>query len=231
VTVLHVHQGGYISPRHDLMEIANLDRVWANVAVYSSQLPWVHVGDRVRLVLPAFPGRTWMGRLRFLYPTLNSKSRTVTARLSFPAGHGLLRPGMYAEATLIAKAAKTLAVPASAVLRSHEGDFVIIGRSEGHFLPVQVRLGAESRGWIAITRGLKSGQAVVDNAQFLLYSESQFQSVKARMLPAVRSGQAGHKGPQGAAGTSYRPALQKPGSPANPKAMSGMVMGPGGGHD
>lgn len=234
VTSLRIHQGGYVSPQHNLMEIANLDRVWSNVAIYTSQLPWIHVGERVVLTLPAYPGRVWTGRVRFLYPTLNARSRTVTARLSFPAKGGILKPGMYAEASVQARARKELAVPASAVLRTQSGSYVMIGRPQGHFLPVQVDLGAESGGWIAVTRGLRVGETVVDNAQFLLYSESQFQSVQARMLPATRGAQNRTQNqlpssPRTLAKPSGRPAA-KPRSNAN--SMAGMVMGPGGhGHD
>ncbi len=180
---LGVHQGGYISPRHDFMRIANLDRVWMNVAIYSSQLPWVRIGDPVRLTLPTYPGRVWAGHVTFLYPTLDPKTRTVTARLSVPAQDGVLRPGMYAQATVLARPRKALAVPASAVLRTRRGDFVMVGSGHGHFVPVQVALGPSSRGWTAIRRGLTAGEKVVDAAQFLLYSESQIQAVQARMLP------------------------------------------------
>ena len=182
VETLNVRQGGYVSPQTNLYEIANLDRIWVNVALYSYQLPWVHIGDTVRLHLPAYPGKSWEGRLNFLYPTLDPKNRTVTARLSFPNPGGILRPGTYATATILASAGETLAVPSSAVLRTAQGDYVMLGESNGHFLPVEVALGAESDGWVAIDKGLKAGDRVVESAQFLLYSESQFQSVKARML-------------------------------------------------
>ncbi len=180
---LGVHQGGHISPRHDFMRITNLDRVWVNVAIYASQLPWVRIGDPVRLTLPAYPGRVWAGHLTFLYPTLDPKTRTVTARLSVATQGGSLRPGMYAQATVLTRPRQALAVPASAVLRTRRGDFVMIGSGQGHFLPVQVVLGPSSRGWTVIRRGLAAGEKVVDAAQFLLYSESQFQAVQARMLP------------------------------------------------
>ncbi|MBU2809021.1 efflux RND transporter periplasmic adaptor subunit [Acidithiobacillus ferrooxidans F221] len=182
VETLHVRQGGYVSPQSNVYAIANLDRVWVNVALYSYQLPWVKTGNPVRLHLPAYPGRVWAGRLNFLYPTLDPKSRTVTARLSFSNPGGNLRPGMYADATIVASPEEALAVPSSAVLHTAQGDYVMLGEHDGHFLPVQVALGPEVDGWVAVDKGLEAGDRVVESAQFLLYSESQFQSVKARML-------------------------------------------------
>ena len=182
VTRLGVREGGYVSSQTPFYEIANLERVWVNTALYDYQLPWVALGDPVRLHLPAYPGRTWRGRVSFIYPTLDPQTRTVSARLSIANPDGLLRPGMYANAALTSRPQSALAVPQSAVLHTEQGDFVMLARGEGHFLPVQVALGAQAEGWVEVREGLKAGEQVVESAQFLLYSESQFQSVKARML-------------------------------------------------
>ena len=246
VESLDVRQGGYVSPQTNIYAIANLDRVWVNVALYSYQLPWIRIGNPVRLHLPAYPGKTWEGRLSFLYPTLDPKSRTVTARLSFPNPGGNLRPGTYADATVLASPEETLAVPSSAVLRTAQGDYVMLGEGQGHFLPVEVALGPEADGWVAIDKGLKTGDRVVESAQFLLYSESQFQSVKARMLggntaptksamPGSGNSQSQNSGltqgreplaPAAPAGDAGAPPT--PPASSGPGAMAGMNMGQGG---
>lgn len=246
VETLNVRQGGYVSPQTNIYEIANLDRVWVNVALYSYQLPWVQIGNSVRLHLPAYPGEAWEGRLNFLYPTLDPKNRTVTARLSFPNPGGILRPGTYATATILASAGETLAVPSSAVLRTAQGDYVMLGEGQGHFLPVEVALGPEADGWVAIDKGLKTGDRVVESAQFLLYSESQFQSVKARMLggntaptksamPGSGNSQSQNSGltqgrepPAPAAPAGDAGAPPTPPASSGPGAMAGMNMGQGG---
>ena len=189
----------------------------------------------MRLHLPAYPGEAWEGRLNFLYPTLDPQNRTVTARLSFPNPGGNLRPGTYATATILASAEKTLAVPSSAVLHTAQGDYVMLGEGQGHFLPVEVALGPEADGWVAIDKGLKTGDRVVESAQFLLYSESQFQSVKARMLGNGNS-QPQHRGlnpgrespaPAAPAGDAGAP-LTPPQASSGPGTMAGMNMGQGG---
>ena len=243
IETLNVRQGGYVSPQTNAYAIANLDRVWVNVALYSYQLPWVRIGNSVRLHLPAYPGEAWEGRLNFLYPTLDPKNRTVTARLSFPNPGGNLRPGAYATATILASAEETLAVPSSAVLRTAQGDYVMLGEGQGHFLPVEVALGPEADGWVAIDKGLKTGDRVVESAQFLLYSESQFQSVKARMLggntaptksamPGSGNSRSQHSGltpgrePPAPAGDASAPPT--PPASSGPGTKAGMNMGQGG---
>ena len=246
VESLDVRQGGYVSPQTNIYAIANLDRVWVNVALYSYQLPWIRIGNPVRLHLPAYPGKTWEGHLSFLYPTLDPKSRTVTARLSFPNPGGNLRPGTYANATVLASPEETLAVPSSAVLRTGQRDYVMLGEGQGHFLPVEVALGPEADGWVAIDKGLKTGDRVVESAQFLLYSESQFQSVKARMLggntaptksamPGSGNSRSQNSGltqgrepPAPAAPAGDAGAPPTPPASSGPGAMAGMNMGQGG---
>ncbi|MHB1666902.1 MAG: efflux RND transporter periplasmic adaptor subunit [Thiomonas sp.] len=252
VTALNIRQGSYVSSQNSLFEIANLDRVWVNVALYDYQMPWVRLGDGVQLQLPAYPGRNWDGRLNFLYPTLDPQTRTITARLSFANPGGILRPGMYANATVQAQAQTALALPSSAVLRTQDGDYAMLAQAGGHFLPVQVALGPEANGWVVIARGLKAGDQVVESAQFLLYSESQFQSVKARMLgghagasgmpatgampgmPPASAPQAGAAGPMTprtvapmAAPTVAPPATPAAAPPPAAGSMAGMNMAPG----
>ncbi|MBU2779640.1 efflux RND transporter periplasmic adaptor subunit, partial [Acidithiobacillus caldus] len=190
------------------------------------QLPWVRIGDRVELRSEEFPGKLWQGRLSFLYPTQNPQSRTVTARLSFANPDGVLRPGMYVTAQVWTQAHRVLAVPDSAILRTEQGNFVMLQQAAGHFLPVQVEVGPTADGWTAISRGLHAGEKVVDNTQFLLYSESQFQSVRARML-------GGNLGSKHTARTTAEHASPTAPTSKNSSAsgsMAGMHMG-GGGHD
>ncbi len=205
VTRLEVRQGSYVSPQTPFCDIANLQRVWVDMALYDNQLPWVASGDPVQLESPSWPGQHWHGTIRFIYPTLDPRTRTVSARLSIDNPHGTLRPGMYVEALVTGQPQKTLAIPRSAVLHGEQGDFVMLAQGQGHFLPVQVRLGAQSGDFVGVSNGLAAGDRIAESAQFLLYAESAFQSVKARMLGGntvpdrsapIRHGMNGMKGGQ-----------------------------------
>ncbi|MHB8348395.1 MAG: efflux RND transporter periplasmic adaptor subunit [Acidiferrobacterales bacterium] len=226
IMAMNIRQGSYAGSRNTLYQIANLDRVWVKVALYSYQLPWVQPGDPVRLHLAFGPGRIWKGHLNFLYPTLNPRDRTITARLSFRNAGDVLRPGMYATATIVSYPREALAVPGSAILRTGQGNYVMLAQGEGHFLPVQVSLGPQTDGWVEIRKGLNSGDRVVESAQFLLYSESQFQSVKARLLGGntVSKSDTAEPGTVPSDGISHQ---RKPGKAARTPqnaAMPGMNM-------
>ncbi len=182
VLALGTRTGGYVTPGMTLFKLADLGRVWVKVALYSYQLPWVALGDPVRLRLAHDPAKVWNGRVSFLYPMLNETNRTLEARLTFDNPAGMLRPGMYVNATLLGTPRTALAIPADAVLRSTEGDYVMVAEGQGRFLPTQVALGPESGGWVEIRAGLKKGEQVAESAQFLLYAESQVQQLNARLL-------------------------------------------------
>ncbi|HET9122397.1 MAG TPA: efflux RND transporter periplasmic adaptor subunit [Acidiferrobacteraceae bacterium] len=182
VLALGARAGGYVHAGTTLFKLADLRRVWARIALYSYQLPWVQLGDRVELALASAPGHTWHGRIGFLYPTLDPQNRTVEARVPLSNRRGLLRPGMYVRAQVEGAPRTALAVPADAVLHMAGTDYVMQATGHGHFLPTQVRLGASSGGWVQVRRGLSEGDRVAESAQFLLYAESQLQQVRARML-------------------------------------------------
>lgn len=182
VTELTVREGANVTPEMRLFTLADLSHVWVNVEVYANQLPWVKIGDPVELTLAFVPGRRWQGRIDYLYPTLNPQSRTVTARLQFDNPDGVLRPGMYANATIGAdEHNKVLSVPREAVLHTGTQNSVILALGAGHFQPVIVHTGAENDGYVEIVDGLREGQKIVLSGQFLLDAEANFQGAGARM--------------------------------------------------
>ncbi len=182
VLALGARTGSYITPNTVLFKLADLRRVWVRLPFYSYQLPWVGLGNPVHLRLANDPAKTWNTRVSFLYPALNTASRTVEGRASLDNPAGLLRPGMFMDATVLGTPRMALVVPTGAVLRSAGGDYVMVAEGRGHFIPVEVALGPESGGWVEIRRGLEKGEQVVTSAQFLLYSESQVQEINARLL-------------------------------------------------
>ncbi len=202
VTRLGAREGGYVTPATSLLTVTGLRRVWVNVALYPDQAPWVRLGDAATLRLPSVPGRVWHGRIAFVYPTVNDRSRTVTARLSFPNPDRVLRPGLYASVRIDAHPiARTLYVARSAVL--HDGRdraYVFIARGRGHFRLVAVRTGIETPGRAQILAGLQHGEMVVTHGQFMLDADAQIHGIAARTNdPTPDAAQKGARAVQSAA--------------------------------
>ena len=182
VTSITARVGDPVRPGKPLMVLTDLSRVWVDVAFYSDQLAWVKPGDPVTLRLPDIPGRVYRGRLHFVDPRLNARSRTVRARVSVENPDGFLKPGMYIEATMHPDPRPdVLVVPREALIRNGTETIVITEVGHGHFRPVRVTAGVRSEHWVEVRSGLHKGDRVVVSGQFLLDAESQFENVSARM--------------------------------------------------
>ena len=81
VVAKHVSEGAYVQTGTRIYTLADLDRVWLELAAYESDLPWIHYGQEVRFTTPAHPGETFRGRVSFVSPFLDEPSRTVTVRV------------------------------------------------------------------------------------------------------------------------------------------------------
>ncbi|MDR2551014.1 MAG: efflux RND transporter periplasmic adaptor subunit [Desulfobulbus sp.] len=183
--------GARIMAGEELLQIADLSTVWVLADIYEYELPWVRIGQAVRVTLPYVGdsdgktgGESVAGTIAYLYPTLESETRTVKARIEV-ANPGLsLKPAMYAQVAIAAGAsAETLTIPASAVLNSGREQTVFVALGQGRFAPRQVTCGLrDDQGFIQILSGLDPGEAVVVSAQFMLDSESRLREALDKML-------------------------------------------------
>jgi multidrug efflux pump subunit AcrA (membrane-fusion protein) len=182
VTELGVREGMRVTPQKNLYTIADLSTVWVIAHIYAGQADWVEPGNKVVLSLPFHPGRQWQGRVDYVYPFMEPMTRTVKSRLVFENKNGLLKPNMFATATIQADPKKdVLTVPEEAVIRTGRRSVVVTALGEGRFRPVEVTTGIEANGRVEIQKGLAENQLVVTNSQFLIDAESDLQAGLQRM--------------------------------------------------
>ncbi len=174
--------GQYVMPTTELYQIADLTKLWVYVDVYENELPWVRVGDGAEMRVNAAPGRVFEGKVTYIYPTIDPKTRTARLRLEFANREGVLKPDMFAEVTLRAgQRVQALAVPSEAVVRSGAREQVFVVRAPGKFEPREVRVGLSAEGWTEVLEGVRVGEEVVTSAQFLIDSESKLREVAGKM--------------------------------------------------
>lgn len=184
VTVKKVLEGMRVMAGEELLQIADLSRVWVNADIYEYELPWVKVGQTARVELPFSPDQVLSGKITYIYPFVQNETRTVKARIEFPNPGLALKPEMYANVLIdTAAVPDALAVPEHAVLRSGKGQTVFVALGEGKFEPRAVVTGVTNDdGLVQILSGLKDGEQVVTSAQFMLDSESKLREAIEKML-------------------------------------------------
>jgi len=185
VMKIGAREGQYVTPATEIYMIADLSTVWVYADIYEYELPWVKQGDVVEMQLVGIPGRIFTGKLTYIYPYANAKTRTIKVRLAFDNPDLLLKPNMFAELTIKAdKRLNSLVIPAEAVIRSGTRNQVFVVRAKGKFEPRLVVLGLSSGDKVEVLKGLKLGEKVVTSAQFLIDSESKLREATAKMLEA-----------------------------------------------
>jgi membrane fusion protein, copper/silver efflux system len=167
-----VTQGQAVQPGENLFLIADRSVLWVDLAVYEMDARALRIGERVRVTVDALPGKTYQGRVTFIRPTVDEKTRTLTARAEVMNPDGALRPGMFGTAVIRPATARALTVPTPAVLPTGTRNLVFVNRGDGRFAPRPVQVGARGDSLVEIVRGLEPGDEVIASATYLLDSES-----------------------------------------------------------
>ncbi len=160
-----------------LYRLADLSNIWLIAEAPEQALAIAKPGATARIALNSFPGKTFEGKVTFIYPEVAMTTRTAKARIELPNDEGLLLPGMFASVGIAAPAGEAvLTVPDSALIDSGTRQVVLIARSEGLFEPRAVTAGRRAMGMVEILAGLKEGETVVTSATFLIDAESNLRA-------------------------------------------------------
>ena len=96
-------EGMYVETGTMIYQIADLSTLWVRLDAYESDIAWIRFGQRVTFTTTAYPGETFEGRVAFVEPTLNDRTRTVKLRVNVANEEGKLKPGMFVSATVRAE--------------------------------------------------------------------------------------------------------------------------------
>ncbi|MBZ5668691.1 MAG: efflux RND transporter periplasmic adaptor subunit [Acidobacteriia bacterium] len=173
----------------DLYTIAYLSTVWANAEVYEYEVPYVRLGQKAIMSLSYYPGEAFKGKVSYIYPQLDTMTRTLKVRLDFPNSEFKLKPDMYADIQLQIDYGTKLVVPQDAVLDSGTEQVVFVARGDGYFEPRKVEVGPKIDDSVVILSGLKAGEKIVTSGNFLVDSESRLKTAMGQMAGMKMEGQ------------------------------------------
>jgi len=154
-----------------LMEIASLDKLWVEARIQEKDLSLISPGQTAVVRVVAFPGHIYQGQITYISPVLETSTRTVRARIEVNNEQNELRPGMFAEVTVLLPDIESLAVPEEAVQTISGQTIVFVPENQGIFAVRKIETGNGIKGWRPVLSGLAEGERYVSRGAFLLKSE------------------------------------------------------------
>lgn len=177
----------YVQPGTPLYSVADLSRVWVYAQVFQDDLGRVKVGNPAEITVDAYPGRTFHGRVSFIWPELDPATRTAKVRIEV-ANPGLtLSLGMFVNVRIVLPMGRRLTIPASGAFQTGTRSIAFLDSGGGHYVPREIQVGPRAGDDLVVLSGLKPGDRIVTSANFLLDSESQLQSAMNGFAPPAAS--------------------------------------------
>ena len=180
VMMLAVREGGSINNSETLMQIANHATLWQIINVPERYAQQIHVGQTAEIKLDSNPATVIHGNVQYIYPELDTVTRSLRVRIALDNPDGKLLPGMYGQTTLQTSPRSVLSIPTEAVIATGTRNVVIV-QDGNQFRPATVITGLEQDGKTEIISGLHESEQVVTSGQFLIDSEATLSGVLARM--------------------------------------------------
>ena len=174
----NVTQGQVVTPSDPMFTVADLSHLWVVAEVPEQQAAGAKLGQDVAIEIPALGGEQVAGRLVYISDTVDPQTRTVLVRTAVNNKARHLKPAMLATMLIATEAVPRLAIPAAAVVRENNQDYVFLQLKPGQFKLTEVRLAPEVNGLRPVISGVKLGDLVVIDGAFHLNNERNRQALE-----------------------------------------------------
>ena len=165
--------GATVADDATLFKIIDLSRVWIDANVFEKDLERVKLGQGVKIVVPAFPGSSFSGKVILVSSVLDPETRSVKVRTEVPNPDGRLKPEMFANVEIITDLHRTaISISQSAVLEE-DGKTIVFVADGGGYKKRVVTAGIRNKDRVEIIDGLSAGDKVVVKGNYLLLQQSR----------------------------------------------------------
>ena len=179
-------KGKYFKEGQSFFDLVDLNSLWVEMDVYEHDSALVNIGQVAELEFSAYPGDIWEGKIDFISPVLDKKTRTLKIRTTLNNNEGKLRPGMVGTASVtLDLQGMPLVIPRTAIIDTGKRKVVWIDNGNNRYQAKKVHTGFESQGYVEIKHGLSEGEKVVIDGNFLLDAQAQlFGGYEEKSMPA-----------------------------------------------
>ena len=167
---MHMTQGELIGTEAHAFTIANLDKVWARLSVYQKDINKIKMGQNVKVSFGSIDTEE-TGKISYLSPIVDEKTRTASARVILNNRSGKWRPGMFVTAKIYVSETKAPVVIEKNALQTIDEEQVVFVKEGDGFVPRRVKVGKENDDNVEILSGLEAGQQYVAKGAFTLKAE------------------------------------------------------------
>ena len=164
------------TPDKSLLYAVPGGQAWVYANIYEYEIPLVKTGDLLEIEVPAVPGAKLKGEIKSIDSVIDPATRSVKVRAVVSNQEGSLKPDMFVNVTLKISLGEVLSVPEEAIFSSGTVPMVFVDKGQGLFDPRPVVLGQRAEGVYEIKEGLKEGERVITNGNFLVDSESRLKA-------------------------------------------------------
>jgi cobalt-zinc-cadmium efflux system membrane fusion protein len=173
VVARHLLRGQFVEPTLTAFKVADLSRVFVELAVFERDVTTIHSGDKVEFTVPGTGHKEVTGRVSYVGDEIDLQTKTAPVRVIVENSPVPLRPGQSVMATIhtSARAEPTLLLPRDSVTSVDGRWTVFVAHDETSVEPRAIELGRQDGDRVEIAKGLKEGERVVSNGVFALKSE------------------------------------------------------------
>jgi multidrug efflux system membrane fusion protein len=177
--VRKVEVGQYLTAGTQIVSLTDLSVLYANFTVTEKDSAQLKVGQTVRVVVDAYPGRNFEGKITTIEPQIATDTRNIRVQATIDNPERILKPGMFTTTTVVLPEKQpVVTIPETAVDYTLYGDSVYLltekkeedGKTSLTVVRTFVQAGKRIEGRAEILKGLKPGDRVVAVGQLKLQS-------------------------------------------------------------
>ncbi|MBN2119480.1 MAG: efflux RND transporter periplasmic adaptor subunit [Candidatus Omnitrophica bacterium] len=170
-------EGGFVTPQDKIGSLLSIDKVFVEVGIVERDIDKIRPGQRAKVAVDAYTDTPFEGKIERVFPVVEGKSRTLTAKIRVENPKGQLLPGMFARTEIYLKELKdAMLVPSVALIPMGPGIYILpvipqetldteTGSETGKVILKQVDVGYLTTDFAEIKKGVEVGDLVITEAQ------------------------------------------------------------------